>query len=207
MFAKGSFQIILIPFILIVLTLFLNLFFFNFFFIWFLFCLFIFFGILFLVFFRDPKRTINNGIVAVADGKITEIKDFEDYVKIIIFMNAHNVHVNRMPIDGKIIEIKHVLGKHIPAFFKDSERNERVNIKIECELGIIKIVQIAGIVARRIVPYIKEGDFLKKGERIGIIKFGSRVDLYLPKNKVEMCVIKGDKVKAGETRIANLLSN
>lgn len=205
MFAKGTINLIITPFILCILTIIFNIYFLDSIFIWFLFCFFMFCGIVFLVFFRDPDRTIGDGIVAVADGKITEIIEDGDFIKIITFMNVHNVHVNRMPIGGEIMEVKHVVGKHLPAFSKESERNERFYTTFESEIGIIKIVQIAGIFARRIVPYIKNGDILKKGERIGIIRFGSRVDLYLPKDKIEISVIKGDSVRAGETIVAKTL--
>lgn len=201
MFAKGTLHLIIIPLILSFFTIILNFFIYSIFLL-FLFFLFFIFGFFFLIFFRDPDRGVGSEIVAVADGKIIDLKEEKEYIKIVTFMNIFNVHVNRMPINGKIVKIEHFIGKHMPAFFKDSKRNERVYIEIESEIGIIKILQIAGIIARRIVPYIKKGDILEKGTRVGIIRFGSRVDLYLPKNKVEICVKKGDKVKASITTIA-----
>ena len=163
--------------------------------------------VFFLVFFRDPDRKIGKNIVAVADGKIREIVETADKeagkcTKISTFMNIQNVHVNRMPIDGKIIDVKHFSGFHIPAFKKESEKNERVVILVETKIGMIKIVQIAGTLARRVVPYVKKGDTLKKGERIGIIRLGSRVDVYLPSKRVTVKV--GNRVKAGEDNIAEI---
>jgi len=161
----------------------------------------------FIVFFRDPNRKIGKGIVACADGKIREIsnlkdKDIGECTLISTFMNVYNVHINRMPIDGIIKDIKHIHGAHLPAFKKESEKNERVIIMVDTKIGKIKIVQIAGTLARRIVPYIKKGDKLKKGDKIGIIRLGSRVDVYLPSRKIKVNV--GDYVKAGVSTIAEI---
>ena len=165
--------------------------------------------IFFIIFFRDPDRIIGEGFVSPADGRIQEIRkmkdeDIDDCIRITVFMNIYDVHVNRMPINGKIVYIEHYPGSHIPAFRKESERNERVIIKIDTVIGVIKIIQIAGIIARRIKPYIKVGDKLEKGSRIGIIKLGSRVDLYLPRDKIVLKVKKGDRVKAGVDSIAEI---
>ncbi len=164
----------------------------------------------FLLFFRDPDRTIGDGIVIPADGRIREISNVVDpdvgkCTLISTFMNVYNVHVNRMPFDGIIEEVVHHPGSHLPAFKKESEKNERVVITIKTEIGIIKIIQIAGTLARRIVPYIKKGDTLKKGEKIGIIRLGSRVDVYLPSKSIKkICVKEGDIAKAGEDTIAEI---
>jgi len=166
-------------------------------------------GVLFL-FFRDPDREIGKGVVACADGKIREISNFKDdevgdCTRISTFMNIYNVHVNRIPLDGTIKNVVHVSGIHLPAFKKESEKNERVIITIDTNIGPIKVIQIAGTLARRIVPYIKKGDKLKRGERIGIIRFGSRVDIYLPTKKIKKIHVKiGDMAKAGETTIAEI---
>lgn len=162
------------------------------------------------VFFRDPERKIGQGIVAVADGKIQEIskqndKEVGKCTKISTFMNIHNVHVNRMPLDGEIKEITHYVGKHIPAFKKESERNERVKIIIQTKNGLIKIILIAGTLARRIVPYVKKGNKVKKGEKISIIRLGSRVDVYLPDKIINSIVVKEkDRITAGEDSIAEI---
>ena len=163
-----------------------------------------------LIFFRDPQRKIGKGIVAVADGVVREItkeedKDVDKCTKISTFMNIYNVHVNRMPIDGVIKDITHHDGAHIPAFKKESEKNEKVILLLKTNIGNIKIIQIAGTLARRIVPYVKKGDIVKKGEKIGLIRLGSRVDIYLPTKKIKSITVKvKDRIQAGEDTIAEI---
>jgi phosphatidylserine decarboxylase len=172
--------------------------------------LFFFFSCLLIVFFRDPDRVIGQGVVAVADGKIREIThvhdaDVGEYTRISTFMNIYNVHVNRMPLDGTITDITHHQGAHLPAFKKESERNERVVVFAETAIGMIKIVQIAGTIARRIVPYISKGQAVKKGEKIGLIRLGSRVDVYIPTKKIKRLTIQvHSHVKAGADSLAEL---
>lgn len=159
--------------------------------------------IFFVIFFRDPERKIGGGVVAPADGTIRDIKQENNQYLISTFMEVNNVHVNRMPIEGRIIQMSHFPGYHLRAWKKESDLNERVIITIATEIGDVKVVQLAGLIARRIYPYIKEGDVLKKGDRIGIIRLGSRVDVYLPINKIKEITVKiGDPVKAGEDTIA-----
>jgi phosphatidylserine decarboxylase len=156
-----------------------------------------------LIFFRDPERKIGKGIVSPADGIIRDLKIEKDQVFISIFMGVTNVHVNRIPIDGTITQMKHFPGKHMRAYKKESEYNERVTIDIDSSLGKVQLIQIAGLIARRIYPYIKNGDKLRKGDKIGIIRFGSRVDVYLPANKIKNVNVKiKDIVYAGVTTIA-----
>ena len=183
---------------------------------------FVFIGIFFAIlsfyifyFFRDPNRTIplDSFIVSPADGTITYIGDTNTpfaiennnllYTKVSIFLSIFDVHVNRMPIDGTIKEIKYIPGKFINATLdKSSEQNEKNIIKISNGTYDYFVVQIAGLIARRIVCNVNKNQDLKKGERIGIIKFGSRVDLYLPKSN-KVLVSKGQKVIGGETIISN----
>ncbi|MBT4950229.1 MAG: phosphatidylserine decarboxylase family protein, partial [Pelagibacteraceae bacterium] len=144
-------------------------------------------------FFRDPVRSIpgEKVIVSPADGLVTFIgitknplndeTDQNSYKKISIFLSVFDVHVNRMPVDAKISQIKYIPGKFINATLdKSSEENERNIILAENNNDKFYIVQIAGLIARRIVCSIKNNQEVNKGDRIGIIKFGSRVDLYLP---------------------------
>ena len=165
-------------------------------------------SIIFLIFFRDPQRNIGSGVVAVADGVIRETgsitdKDCGDAWYISTFMNLYHVHVNRMPVDGTIKQVTHIPGSHLPAFTKESDRNERVIILVETMNGIVKIVLIAGTLARRIVPYVTEGQKVKKGEKISLIRLGSRVDIYLPKKMmVTLQVQKKDRVQAGGSSLA-----
>jgi phosphatidylserine decarboxylase len=159
----------------------------------------------FLFFFRDPERTIGDGIVAPADGKIRDIKNENNQILISIFMEVNNVHVNRMPLDGRIIKMTHFPGYHLRAWKKESDLNERVISTVETAIGQVTILQIAGLIARRVYPYIKNGDVMKKGDRIGIIRLGSRVDVILPADKVQSIFVKiGDPVKAGQNTIAIL---
>jgi len=211
--AKGSKSWILSAFVPGLFFMILYLFFYNVvlgsIFLFFSIALFLLTGF-FLLFFRDPERKVGKGIVVCADGKIREIIKFKDEeigdcICISTFMNVYNVHVNRMPVDGVIKSIVHLPGGHLPAFKKESIRNERVVLTIESKIGIVRVVQIAGTLARRIIPYVKEGDKLKKGEKIGIIRLGSRVDVYLPSEKIRnVCVRLGDRVIAGEDCLAEV---
>lgn len=165
----------------------------------------------FLLFFRDPHRVVGEGLVAVGDGRIrTILKINEDVdcgpcICVSTFMNIYNVHVNRCPFNGTVIDIIHHRGLHLPAFTKESIKNERVIILLETSFGVIKIIQIAGTLARRIVPYIRKGDVLKKGDRIGLIRLGSRVDIYIPKLAINKITVKPlQMIKAGVTCLASI---
>lgn len=158
-----------------------------------------------LNFFRDPERPGSApGILAPADGVVQSIDEWEDgRTRVATFMNPFNVHVNRAPLDGRVVSVEHVPGGFVPAFNKESERNERVVWRFETEVGELELQQIAGTVARRIVPYLAAGAKVTKGERIGIIRLGSRVDVYLPAG-IAPAVRVGDKMVAGETVLARL---
>ena len=175
----------------------------------------LFLSFLFFYFFRDPIRIIPdvNVVVSPADGEIVfigetdlpeecEIK--EKYLKISIFLDIFNVHVNRLPISGNVKTIKYVPGKFFRANVdKASKENERNIIIIENEKKEkIIVTQIAGLIARRIVCDLKINQQVVKGDRFGIIKFGSRVDLYLPK-KYNTLISVGQTVIGGETIISN----
>ncbi|NPV12173.1 MAG: phosphatidylserine decarboxylase family protein [Ignavibacteria bacterium] len=163
-------------------------------------------------FFRDPERktpTGNNLVISPADGKVISIiKTFDDEflksecIRIAIFMSPLNVHVNRIPISGKVEYLKYYPGKYLVAFEeKSSENNERMSTGINSEFGKIRFTQIAGFIARRIVNELKVGQEVKAGERFGMIKFGSRVDVYVPLN-TSVKVNEGQKVYSGETILA-----
>jgi len=159
------------------------------------------------LFFRDPNRSIPDdplSIVSPADGRVVTIDDDGYHKKISIFLSIFNVHVTRSPITGTISEVSYTKGRYRAAFNnKASVDNERNKLTIEGKDLLIECSQIAGLVARRIVCWKKEGDGLKKGERFGLIRFGSRVDLKLPSSAV-LQVAKGDKVKAGSSIIAKI---
>lgn len=155
-----------------------------------------------LLFFRDPERRIGEGIISPADGRVTSIERSKGRVLISIFMNVNNVHVNRAPFDCHVIAMEHIPGGYVPAFRKDSDHNERVVLTLGSRSGRCHLTQIAGTVARRIVTYVEKGDALSKGQRIGLIRFGSRVDLDVPfKSGMEIPVRVGDRVKAGTTTL------
>ncbi|MFC2160563.1 phosphatidylserine decarboxylase [Acidobacteriota bacterium] len=156
-----------------------------------------------LFFFRDPKRNIGPEIVSPADGKIMDISDSDGKTQIAIFMSLFDVHVNRMPIDGRVIDIERIRGKHSMAFLPKSKENSRQKIYLDTVIGKITIIQIAGVFAWRIVPYITKGQMLKKGEKIGILRFGSRVDLLLPSQKVDVSIHLHQRVKAGSSILAH----
>lgn len=161
-----------------------------------------------LFFFRDPDRTVPEGrgnVVAPADGRVVVIKDtFEpDYLKqevkqISIFLSIFNVHVNRSPIKGTVELVQYKPGKfHIAFFDKASYDNEQSAMVIANRKQKILVKQIAGFVARRIVCYPRPGDAIKRGERYGLIRFGSRVDVFLPMN-TKIMVNLGDRVKGSQ---------
>lgn len=166
-------------------------------------------NILMIIFFRDPDREIGRSIVSPADGEVIMVDDFYDKdigesVRLSVFMGILDVHVNRMPLDGKVVEVRRERGTFLPAYSRRSDKNEKNIIIAETKIGRIKIVQIAGLFARRIVCYVKEGDVVNKGVRIGMIKFGSRVDLIMPKERVKLKVKRGDRVKAGVDDVAEI---
>lgn len=158
-------------------------------------------------FFRDPHRTVPGGpglIVSAADGRVTRIDEAADGKLVSVFLSPFNVHINRSPIAGEIKSITYTKGKRRPATSDDTSlTNERNSLVIEGEGITVTCTQIAGILARRIVCWPATGDNLQRGERFGMIKFGSRTDVSMPPH-VEVMVKVGDKVKGGETVIARV---
>ncbi|HCV43539.1 MAG TPA: phosphatidylserine decarboxylase family protein [Bacteroidetes bacterium] len=174
--------------------------------------LFLLFLIFTISFFRDPERQTPEGsglIISPADGKVVLVKEVDEgeYLKgkgtqVSIFMSPFNVHVNRYPVSGRVGCFKHIPGEYLVAFDeKSSLRNERTHIGIENERGRVFFRQIAGFVARRIVAPIRVGDEAVAGERFGMIRFGSRVDVVVP-HGCEVKVQVGDRTVAGETVLA-----
>ena len=167
-----------------------------------------------LQFFRDPARTIpqkENAVLSPADGRIVVVGKAQDpyagreALKISVFMNVFNVHSNRAPVDGKIEKVEYFPGKFVNADLdKASIENERNALIITAANGhTVTCVQVAGLIARRILCYVKVGDMLARGQRYGFIRFGSRVDVYLPLTATPKVVV-GDKVSATETILAEL---
>jgi phosphatidylserine decarboxylase len=172
-------------------------------FIFFLFCLF---------FFRNPRRVSDAGkgiLISPADGKILDIRQVTEQefiqgeaTRVSIFMSPVDVHVNRAPCEGRVTRVHHRDGEFAVAMKKDIEKtNERNYILLEREGEKVLIVQIAGFLARRITSYVKEGDYVKRGDPVGIIAFGSRVDTYFPKGYETMVKLHG-RAKAGVTTLA-----
>ncbi len=158
-----------------------------------------------LYFFRDPERVIPEGPVAVspADGKVVAVKPEGDGLRrISIFLNVFDVHVNRTPIAGRITRVHYQRGKFLVASQEEaSVANEQNTVTVEGEGTTIVFKQIAGLVARRIVCYKKPGDYVQTGERIGLIKFGSRMDVLLGP-EWDIVVKEGERVKAGSSVLA-----
>ncbi len=155
-------------------------------------------------FFRDPDRAASpGGLLAPADGRVSVVDRRADgRVRVATYMSLLDVHVNRVPCDAVVSAMTRRPGGCLPAWHKDSERNERVGWRLDTAHGELEIVQIAGILARRIVPYHAPGASLRRGQRLGLIRFGSRVDVVLPPG-VEPTVAVGDRVRAGATSIAD----
>jgi len=167
-----------------------------------------------LQFFRDPPREIPsqaNAVLSPADGRIVVVEKTQDpyagreALKISVFMNVFNVHSNRSPVDGKINTVQYFPGKFVNADLdKASTENERNAVVVTAANGqTVTFVQIAGLIARRILCYVRPGDTLTRGQRYGFIRFGSRVDVYLPLTAKPLVVV-GDKVSATETILAEL---
>lgn len=168
-----------------------------------------------VLFFRDPQRTtpLRDGLViSPADGRVSMVAQVvpppelelgdKPLTRISVFMSVFNCHVNRAPVAGRIERIVYRPGKFLNAELdKASEDNERNSLVIATSAGRIGVVQIAGLVARRIVPFVKPGDMIAAGQRVGLIRFGSRVDVYLPAG-TEPKVLMGQKIVAGETVLA-----
>lgn len=162
-----------------------------------------------MYFFRDPEREIPTGPVAVspADGKIVRVHDRgEGACCVSVFLNIFNVHVNRIPVSGVVTSAEYRPGSFRMAHLEDaSTQNEQNSVTIETEDGHVTVKQIAGLIARRIVCNKHVGDKVYKGERFGLIKFGSRVDIYLG-SEWELAVSVGDRVRGGSSVLARKTS-
>ena len=178
-------------------------------------------GLFVLAFFRDPERTPPaSGVVAPADGRISvRRREADGRVRVGVFMNVWNVHVVRSPDDGTVEDVEHTPGAHRPAFSKDSDRNERVHLRFAEEFSEVvdrspeevtpvdettpvdEVTLVAGAFARRITPYVDPGARVDRGERVGHIAFGSRVDVVFPESVSldDVAVERGQRVRAGET--------
>ncbi len=164
-------------------------------------------ALLSLGFFRDPERTppaVPGAVVAPADGRVREVRELHDpfvgeAVRVSIFLSPLDVHVNRSPIAALVTEVEYRSGRFTAAYRPEaSEGNERCTIALQGESARVAVSQIAGVLARRVVCRVRPGDKLRAGERFGLIRFGSRTDLFVPKGTALRCR-QGDKVRGGET--------
>ncbi|MDX9714101.1 MAG: phosphatidylserine decarboxylase family protein [Dissulfurispiraceae bacterium] len=166
-----------------------------------------------IFFFRDPERSIPEGediFISPADGKVIVSETIFDKTVadssthlISIFMSPLDVHVNRAPCSGRVLSVKHNPGRFFSAFKAEAfQQNENITMVLESSMGNISVRQVAGAIARRAVCRVKPGDMLSAGQRYGMIKFSSRVDIYLPADS-EIRVKQGDRVTAGETILAS----
>ncbi|MBM4438832.1 MAG: phosphatidylserine decarboxylase family protein [Candidatus Rokubacteria bacterium] len=165
-----------------------------------------------LGFFRDPERAVPTSATAVlspADGRVTTVDEAVDpfvgaAVRVSIFLSPLDVHVNRAPISGLVVDTAYTPGRFVAAYSPDAaEVNERCTIRIQGEAARVTVVQIAGVVARRIVCRVGAGDKLEQGQRFGLIRFGSRTDCYMPRG-TQIHVAPGDRVTGGVTVLGTL---
>lgn len=158
------------------------------------------------VFFRDPERPIGPGVVSAADGHVREVVQEGDRWRVSVFMNVTDVHVNRSPYASRVLRIQNSGEGFRPAFHVDAAHNVQRRYELATPLGLVEVIQMTGIVARRLVSLVRPGLELTKGERLGMILLGSRVDVLLPAASCLPCVRTGDRVWAGTSSIAEVLA-
>lgn len=168
------------------------------------------FALAFVGFFRDPERIPPEGedlILSPADGRVVGIRQSgEEGTQVSIFLSPLDVHVNRAPVKGKVEDVRYQKGSFFAAYKDEASwSNEQNSLRVVDPKGrSLRVVQIAGVLARRIVCYVKRGDGLERGQRLGLIMFGSRVDLFLPPGS-KIDVVEGQKVRGGETILGRFL--
>lgn len=158
----------------------------------------------FVLFFRDPERSVGEGAISPADGIVVEADPARGHLA--IFMNLHNVHVNRTPLEGTVQSVANRRGPHRPSYRPEARNNAQVETVLLTSVGPVKVRQIAGTLVRRIVTYVEEGQKVAKGQRIGMIYFGSRVEVDVPAEKLLLTVRAGDRVRAGSSTIGEVRS-
>ncbi len=162
-------------------------------------------AVFFGVFFRDPDRRPGPGVVSAADGRVRAVEREGDRWRVSVFMNVSNVHVNRFPVDGRVETISTEGAGHRPAYRPDAGHNVRRTYRLSTPIGPVEVVQMTGILARRLVSFVEVGGAARKGERLGMIVLGSRVDVLLPATRTAPAVAVGDVVHAGTSTIAREL--
>ena len=159
----------------------------------------------FAVFYRDPERVPGDGVVSAADGRVRAVEREGTNWRISVFMNVTNVHVNRFPLDASVVAMEAAGSGFRPAYRGDAEQNVRRYYRLATAIGPVEVVQITGILARRLVPFVKVGSTARKGDRLGMIVFGSRVDVVVPADRASPVVTVGERVRAGSSPIAREL--
>jgi phosphatidylserine decarboxylase len=156
------------------------------------------------VFFRDPERPVGDGIVSAADGTVRAVERVGDRWNVSVFLGPTDVHVNRCPLEGTVEAVESSGRGHRPAYRPDADRNAQRRYRLRTAIGPVDVVQIVGIVARRLVAYVGPGAAVAKGERLGMIVLGSRVDVLVPADRATPTVTVGERVWAGESTIARV---
>jgi phosphatidylserine decarboxylase len=153
-------------------------------------------------FFRDPERLTGDGVVSAADGRVRAVDREGDRWRISVFMNVTNVHVNRFPADARVESVGDAGNGYRAAYRPDADHNVRRSYLLATPIGPVEVVQMTGVVARRLVSFVRSGSTGRKGDRFGMIVLGSRVDVLIPAGRATPVVRVGDRVRAGESTIA-----
>jgi phosphatidylserine decarboxylase len=156
----------------------------------------------FAIFFRDPERAPGEGVVSAADGRVTIVSEEDGRWRIAVFMNVTDVHVNRFPLDAEVVDIEDSGDGFRPAYAADATHNVQRRYRLNTRYGVVEVVQMTGIVARRLVSLVRPSEDHRKGDRLGMILLGSRVDVLLPVGAFRPAVKPGDRVQAGRSTIA-----
>ncbi len=157
------------------------------------------------VFFRDPQRAPGAGVVSAADGRVRAVERDGERWRISVFMNVTDVHVNRLPVDARVDAVADAGSGFRAAYRPDAQHNVQRAYRLQTSIGPVEVVQMTGVLARRLVSFVRPGDARRKGDRFGMIVLGSRVDVLLPVGAVTPAVRVGDRVRAGTSTIAREL--
>ncbi|MHB8352254.1 MAG: phosphatidylserine decarboxylase [Thermoplasmata archaeon] len=159
-------------------------------------------GLFLAWFFRDPERPVGSGIVSPADGRVLSVQTEDRWIRVAVFMSVADVHVNRFPLDARVREVGDGGRGHDPAYRAGAGGNVQRSYWLLTEIGEVRLVQITGFLARRLVSFVERGSERRRGDRLGMIVLGSRVDLWLPASRVTVQVRPRDRVRAGITTLA-----
>jgi phosphatidylserine decarboxylase len=160
--------------------------------------------VFFAVFLRDPeRRPVGPGVVSAADGRVRVVQREGERWRVGVFMNVTDVHVNRFPLDARVLTVEDAGAGHRPAYVDDATHNVQRRYRLATAFGEVEVVQMTGILARRLVALVRAGEERPKGARLGMILLGSRVDVVFPAGTLRPCVRPGDRVTAGRSSIAD----